>query len=293
MTNYTTITDYSFKFCDHPFCPIFSNSLNNMYAEPFENTVTDQLFTNANKTTVVNDALVVIRSGIIDTIFILSTADRTIVSSSVNQMHLFAFDGNPHRKFPVWSPNTITTYFNAVIGAGHTYAIFQLNTASVFVDPNNFTVLDFVGLSLSSPVRHINAASAPGVLDAGAGTATGSTPPTDAQVIAAAIVTAKATNQALIAQQAATIVAITATLPTEFNLNDLPPDAKARYENHLGYYVLDDQKWHATFSDSTWGSVPCFVLPQSTNKYRCHSTTGFQSSYNSEWSILFNDRPKK
>ena len=73
----------------------------------------------------------------------------------------------------------------------------KVNTAPVFVDCARFTVIDLFGLSLG-PIRHINAATAPGVVDAGA--TTGATPLTPAQIVAAAAVTANATNQALIAQ---------------------------------------------------------------------------------------------
>ena len=132
MTNYTTITDYPFKFCDHPLCSNFSNSLNNTYAEPFENTVIDWFFTNANKTAVANDVIAVIRTAIIDTILVSSTTDRIVFVPIINQILLFAFGENPNQNFSVQTTNTITTYFNTVVTDGHTTVVFQLNTASFF-----------------------------------------------------------------------------------------------------------------------------------------------------------------
>ena len=99
------------------------------------------------------------------------------------------------------------------------------------MDPNNFTVMDFGGLFLTSPICHINTATAPGVVGAATYAAAALTP---AHVAAtAAAVTTNAANQALIAQQAAAQAALATTLTTKFNSNHLPPKAKAQYENHL------------------------------------------------------------
>ena len=95
MENFTTITAYDFKFGGHPLCPMFSTTFNNTYAEPLETSVINQHFTNANKTTVAADVIVAIRTAIIDTILIPSTADRTVVTPIVNQMLICAYSGNP------------------------------------------------------------------------------------------------------------------------------------------------------------------------------------------------------
>ena len=52
--------------------------------------------------------------------------------------------------------------------------------------------MNFDRISINDPVCHVNAGTAPGVI--GAGAANGTTPLTPAQVIAAAVVTANATN---------------------------------------------------------------------------------------------------
>ena len=62
--------------------------------------------------------------------------------------------------------------------------------------------MDFSGLLLTGPVCHINLATAPGVIGAGAGAATyaAATALTPVQATAAAAVNAAAANQALVAQ---------------------------------------------------------------------------------------------
>ena len=47
MANFTTITDISFSFTDHPTCPAFSKALNDTYAEPFNAAVLTSLFPDA------------------------------------------------------------------------------------------------------------------------------------------------------------------------------------------------------------------------------------------------------
>ena len=74
--------------------------------------------------------------------------------------------------------------------------MFQLNTALIFVDNNNFTVTDFGGLLLTGLIRHINTANAPGFFGAAtyAAAAAAASALTPAQVAAAATVTANAAN---------------------------------------------------------------------------------------------------
>ena len=99
MSNSTTLTAYNFNFGDHTLCPMFSITLNNTYAELFETSVVNRLFTDANKTAVATDAILIIWTAVIDTILISSTADQTVVAPIVNQMLIFVFGGNPIQKF--------------------------------------------------------------------------------------------------------------------------------------------------------------------------------------------------
>ena len=154
MTDYTTITNYSFSFSDHPTCPAFSTTLNNTGSEPFVKNIAVSLFTNTAKTTVATDIIPVLHAAIIDTVMISFTADQTIVAPISNSMLLFAYGGNPSRKFMLCSVGTITTAFNATVAANRHAVIIQLNIATVSVDPHNFTVMDFGGLSLTGPIRH-------------------------------------------------------------------------------------------------------------------------------------------
>ena len=151
-----------------------------------------------------------------------------------NHLTCLGFSKVLNNTYIIWSTGTVTTALNAYIVAYQTYVLLHLNPATVFVDPNNFTVMDFGGLSLTGPIGHINVA--------GAGTGLGGpvtyatvTALTPAKIAAAAAVTtnANSANQALVAQQQATAAALATTLPTEFNSNNIPLDTKTQYKNHL------------------------------------------------------------
>ena len=101
MVDYTSLTDWSFKFANHPHCEPFGVALNNPYYEDFDNPVVDGFFTNTNRTLVTADAITVLHSAIIDIIMISSTADCTVVAPIINQMLLFGFFGNPAQKYPI------------------------------------------------------------------------------------------------------------------------------------------------------------------------------------------------
>ena len=122
-------------------------------------------------------------------------------------------------------------------------------------------MINFTGISFTSPVHHINVTTAPGVVSAATYAATAVLMP--AQVATAAAVTANAANQALIAQQAVAKAALVATLPTptKFNSSYLPPEAKAHYENYLNPSYSMTKNDMQPFSHSNWWSVLCFVLP--------------------------------
>ena len=196
MTTYTTITDWSFQFGDHPHCTNFVPALNNTYSEDIEPAAVSRVFTNNIRTIIAVNVITVLQTTVIDTILVLFRGNYTVVALIVNQMLLFGYFGNPAQKFPILSAGIVTTVLNTNITANKTAVIIVLNMALIFVDCNNFNVMDFTGLSLTGPVCHINAPTAPGIVgeDEGAGTATGATPPTAAQVVAAAAVTANDAN---------------------------------------------------------------------------------------------------
>ena len=160
MTDYATITDVSFCFSDHPTCPVFSNALNNTYSEPLADDVVGGLFTNSGRTTVIADVIPALRTAIVNTVMISSTADRTVVALIINCMLLFVRAGNSLRKLPIWSTGTFTTALNSTVAANHHFVVIRLNPATVFVDPHNFTVMNSGGLSLVVPIRHIDNADA-------------------------------------------------------------------------------------------------------------------------------------
>ena len=145
-------------------------------------------------------------------------------------MLLFIFCVNPVQKHLIRSTGTVTTSLTTAVAANLHLFTIRLNTASIFVDPHNFTVITFGGLSLTGPISHINVGTGPGVV--GTAMYAAATVLTPAQVAAAtaaaAAVTANAANQALVAQQAAAAAALATTLPTEINSSNLPPDTKIR-----------------------------------------------------------------
>ena len=82
----------------------------------------------------------------------------------------------------------MTTALDAHVGAAHHYFSVIINPATVFVDPTTFMVIDFGGLSLTSPIRP----TAPRT-GTGAGTYAAAVATTPAQI-------ATATAEALAAQ---------------------------------------------------------------------------------------------
>ena len=96
----------------------------------------------------------------IDNILISSTADCTVVTPIVNHMNFFAYCGNPGWKFLFRSAGTVTWALNTVLVGNSTTIIFQLITASFFVDYNIFTMMDFNGLSLTGTVIAATAVAA-------------------------------------------------------------------------------------------------------------------------------------
>ena len=149
-----------------------------MYGEPFGDTFVDWLFTNATKTAIATNVITVIREAAINTILISFTADHREIAPIINSMLTFSIYRASPQKFSIWTAGTVRTALNAILATGHTQVMFQINTVSVFVDSNNFAVLDFAGLSFTGPVCHINTATAPGVVSVGVDT--GATPLTPA-----------------------------------------------------------------------------------------------------------------
>ena len=219
MTDFTSITDWSFQFPVHLHCKTYHATLNDIYSEPLEPAVVDNLFTTVAKTTVTPNAIATIRAGIVNTIRVTSTADRIVIVPIINQMLIFATCGTPTKRFPIRSPATFTAALNATIAAVHATRVIRFSTTLIYVDCNNFDAMIFTGISLTGPICDINftvAGTDPGVV--GAATYAAATVPTPAQVAAAAIVTANAANQALVAQQTAAASALAVTLSYRVHL---------------------------------------------------------------------------
>ena len=75
MFNFTTITEYSFKFGPHHLSPTFAFTLNNTYYEQFDAAVITSFFTDTARTAVAQDIITKIRNAIIDTIELNSQVD--------------------------------------------------------------------------------------------------------------------------------------------------------------------------------------------------------------------------
>ena len=247
MAVYTSVTAFDFSFGDHPLCPQFSSSLNAYYAEPFQQSLIDSLFTDNTRATVSPNVIPSIRAAIIDTIMITSTADRSVVAPIINSMFLFAYAGHPARKFPLRSSQTVTTALQATVAVTHTCFMIQLNTASVYVNPDAFTVLDFVGLS-TTPIRNTcvgaNAAAAA------------------AAATAASAATAATNANQFVVQQAAAAVTAAATaaaiIPTTFDHRNLPSTVKQRHLSHLDPDYLMTQNDMSPFPISSGGVCESF-----------------------------------
>ena len=231
MVDYTPVIDWYFHYAAHLHSKTYHNALNDLYSEPSDHAVVDNLFTTAAKTTIVPNVIATVRAGIVDTILFTSTADRILIAPVINQMLLFAVCRAPGKRFPLRSPTTFTAALDATLATGSTNMIVQLLTTPIYGDSNNFDAMNFTGILLTSPIRHINVGAGAGAV--GAATCTATTALTLAQITTTAAVTATAANQALVVQQTVAAAALVATLPTEFNSNTLPAEAKARYEHHL------------------------------------------------------------
>ena len=67
----------------------FGKALNNKYSGPFVNNVAGNLFTNAGRTTVAADVILVLHADIIDTVMISYTADQTVLVPNNNTILMF------------------------------------------------------------------------------------------------------------------------------------------------------------------------------------------------------------
>ena len=133
MSDYTSITDWSFKFANHPHCLQFILALNNTYAEDLDDAAIVLIFTNAHRMIVTTDPIPILWAAIVDVIMISSTVDRAVVVQIINQMLLFAFIGNPGQKYPFCSAVTITKALNMIVAANKTSVVIQLNPVQIFV----------------------------------------------------------------------------------------------------------------------------------------------------------------
>ena len=95
MTNFSTITEYSFKFSQHSHGTSFHTALNNTYAELFEDTVVNRLFMDDGCTTIAINITIVLRTTIIDTILLSSQSDYITIASIVKHVLLFSYLGLP------------------------------------------------------------------------------------------------------------------------------------------------------------------------------------------------------
>ena len=127
MTDYTSITDWSFKFADHPHCLPFGVALNNTYSEDFDDAVVAQILTDSTRTIVAADAILTFNAAIINIIMYSSTADCTVVAPIINQMLLFGYFGHPPQKYSIRSPATITKALNISVATTRTAIVIQLN----------------------------------------------------------------------------------------------------------------------------------------------------------------------
>ena len=243
MTDFTTLTDFSFRFNPHPHSEPLDDALNDTYSKPFEDATVAAFYTTAGRTTLVPDIVARLCAAVIDIIDATSQADRTVIASIINGLILSVKFGQ--RRFPLRSPATITKALLAHTTVNKTGIVVFLNTVSLHIAASSFNVLTFDGISINGPV----APTAPtgGGTGAGAGAAT---------ITAAQAATAAA--QATAAQQAAQAAILAATLPANFNVNNLPPDVKARHLHYLDSGYLLTAGDLVPFPTATGGACPSF-----------------------------------
>jgi len=97
----------------------------------------------------------------------------------------------------------------------------QLNSCSIFVDCDTFNVIDLSGIYITAPNRHIDVGTGARAI------------PSFSAAAAVAAITATATATTLTTNNAIAATTLAVTLSTRFNIKNLPPDTKARHNNHL------------------------------------------------------------
>ena len=227
ILNYTTITEYSFKYGPHHQCNDFASTLNKTYSEQFDNAVAESFFIDVNYTPAAPDIIAKIRNAIIDTIKINGQVNHTTIAPIINSILLYSQVGRPARRFPFQTPSSITSTLTVAIVSLETMVVICLYSASLFVDSATYIPIDFSCVTLT------RAAPTGGNL--------GIPKPVHA-------VTAAAASQATDVVAAATI---TTTLPAGFNSWNLPTDIRGRYDSFNNSTEIMTQKEMVTFVQPT------------------------------------------
>ena len=111
------------------------------------------------------------------------------------------------------SPVSFTSAFTTVVASNETDVVICINNMSVWVDGDNYNVMNSNCVLIPGPVR-------PRVIGAGAGAGASATTYAATTALTPATAAASAANQALGAQQAAAQAVVAATIPTAFNVQN-------------------------------------------------------------------------
>ena len=237
MTDFTTLTDFSFRFDPHPHSEPLAVALDNTYSEPFEDATVVAFFTDTGRTALVPDIVARLCTAIIDIIDATSQADRAVIAPIINSLILGVQVVT--RQFLLRSPGTFRTALLAHIRPGRTSVVVSLNTVSLYIASSTFNALSFEGILTTAPPAGPPTVKAPtgtGAAGAAAAAATAAAAVSAAATLspaaAAAAAAATAANTALLAQQAAA-AAVAAVSPTTFDFRNLPTAVKDRHLHHL------------------------------------------------------------
>ena len=143
MIDHISIVNWSLRFSDHTLCLTVALALNNTYSEDFEAATIASLFIDANRTTVVANAITTLREAIIDTVLLSSSSDRVVVAPIINHTSLFGRFGNPARKFALRSTSTFTSAIDAQVASTKTDVIIYIKIASLWVNSATYNVFFF------------------------------------------------------------------------------------------------------------------------------------------------------
>ena len=132
-TDFTPIKEICFKFGLHHVDPNLHSSLNNVYSEPFEDTVADTFFTDNTRTALSVNVIANIKLTIIDAIELVSQANCTTITPIINALPLYMSLGSPPRRYPLQVTSGISNAFKIALSTSQTTFTIWMMTSGLFL----------------------------------------------------------------------------------------------------------------------------------------------------------------